>query len=301
MLMPLAVGVAAVRISAGLERLFDRLMMWNLLLLTPVLSMFAFWGYRLHAADVMLPVIGILMMIVPGVVAWVTLRKSPLPLRQQGSLVIASLFSSRTTIGLLTVYVFCGEAGYSLGRLVMTMGPVFFYAVGFPLANYYANAAAERFDLRRLLLDPKMLPVAGLFAGVLLNRYGPSRPDAVDTVFPWMVAVNTWLFIIPVGLSLQVRGLGAACWRRALWLIPLRYAVVPVTMALLCLVMRVPADAFRVILLLSLSPVATGAVIMGRIYRIDRDMVMAAYLATVGFFLLVILPLLLALSRFVGC
>ena len=299
MLVPLLVGCVAVRISSRVEKLFDRAMYVNLLGLTPVITLLAFWNFSLSQRDVILPVIGMLMQVLPGVLAWLFVRRSHMPHPRKGSIIISSLFASRTTVGMLTVYVFCGEAGYGVGRLVMVLGPICFYLVGFPLASYFANAGHDRMEWRQLVLDPKMIPAIGIVIGILLNRYGPVRPVVVDQLFPWLVAVNAWLFVIPVGMSLKIRGL-RGCWKQAAWLIPLRFLLVPLCMGVLCAVFRVSPLAMRAVLLLSLAPVATGAVIMARIYRIDERMTMAAYLMSFGFYVAVIVPLLIVVGLPLG-
>lgn len=299
LVLPLAVGCALARRGRGRRETLRRLMMGNLLLLSPLVIAINFWGNRVTLASFWLPVLGAAMQLLPGLVAWPLARWKFDDPHEQGGYILATVFANRSITGILSVYILFGEEGFAYGRLAMLFGPFLFYLVGFPLAAWFRRRAeaadgelAARPTLWGVLFTRNQMPLLGVVVGILLERAGPARPEFCGTVFPLLVALNAWGFLLPVGYDLDF-GQMRRYWTRVADLLPLRFLVIPAALYGLCRLTGLEGTRLGAVVVLSFAPSAIGAVIAAKINRLDVHLPMAAYLLTTGVYLLVVFPLML--------
>ena len=70
LVLPLLVGYLCRRQTRAGEAVFQRMMTASIQVVYPVLALLGFWATRLSAELMLLPVIGIIMMVIPGVIGY---------------------------------------------------------------------------------------------------------------------------------------------------------------------------------------------------------------------------------------
>jgi len=203
--LPLAIGYVLRRRGAFDQARLDKLTTLNLFALVPLLNGFAFWRMSLEMALLWLPVLGIVMQVIPGVISLATVTRKYDHAAERGSFILASMLSNRGVVGTIAVYILYAEAGFAWARLVMLLAPLMFFMFCLPLAQFYSLPADERKrpSIASLFLSRNQIPIIGMAVGIALNLLHVPPPAAVTPVFPWLVHAMAWLFLLPVGYAMR--------------------------------------------------------------------------------------------------
>ncbi|NQU10864.1 transporter, partial [bacterium] len=158
LILPLAAGYFLARRVSIPERVFNRGMMVGITAVAPALALASFWCATLSLRMVWIPLLGVLMQLVPGLIGyWRVGRKYSDPL-EQGSYLLSVMLSNRGVVGRLSVYFLYGLQGYAYAQLSMLLAPVVVYLFCFPMAQSYRDrhtgAASTRSGLRKLFTGP---------------------------------------------------------------------------------------------------------------------------------------------------
>ena len=293
LILPLGIGYFIGIKNLISEKFLDRLMDLNMMVLSTVLTLIVFWKLEFNAEYIWLPFLGLLMQIFPGIIAFSIVNKKFTNPLDKGSYILAALFANRTITGLLTVYIFFGESGYGLGRLIMLVGPFTFYMFGIPLSKYYrAEGSTDTYSrppLHQLIFDKKQIPLLGIITGIILNSSGIPRPAVFTEIFPYLFGVNMWLFVIPVGASIRFFEM-KKLWIKTADLLLIKFVAVPLFLFGISMLLNLEGAVLGTVMILSFTPSAIGAVIIARMYKLNTHLAMAAYLFTTGFYLVIIFP-----------
>ncbi len=313
LLLPIAVGYLLVRrtspatsslthaetraSTAHLQARLDRVMWANIYFLTPVLTCLAFWSKDLRVQDLWLPAIGLVQQALPLALGWWRSHKFDNP-SDRGSYLISSAFANRSVVGIISVWILYGQSGYATARWVMLAGPFVFYFFGFTLARHYRSLDQGRrpsFSLRDLLFRKNQLPLLGIAAGITLNLLDAPRHEFLDEAFDPLVHVSAWLFMVPIGASLDFGEM-----RRYLKpvsdLLAIRFVITPLVCLGVVLALGMKEESFGVVMVLALTPASIGAVILTRLYKLNVHVAAAAYVLTLVVYFALVFPLILLLS-----
>jgi hypothetical protein len=234
--------------------------------------------------------------VIPGIFAFLRAnRKYDEPL-DKGGFILGAMLSNRGVIGILTVFAIYGETGYALVQIIMLTSPLIVQLFCFPLAEHYYQShyqqERKRTPLLALFLNRRQMPLIGIVLGIGLNLSGVFRPAALGEIFPYLVHISAWLFVIPVGYSLVFRELRNH-WKNTLDVFWIKFLATPLLMYLILQPLNLDATVRNVLLILSFAPTAINAVITSRLFRLNVHVPMTAFVLTTIFYLLFVLPLIL--------
>lgn len=241
------------------------------------------------------------MHIVPGTIAYFTVKslyKNPL---EQGSYILSTLLSNIGVIGAISVYILFNEKGYALSQLVMLPSNLILYMFCFPMAQYYYQTSKSRIthiSLKNILLSPKQVPILGIIIGLLLNMINFHRPAIFSHIFNYTIHIRSWLYMLPIGYSinfLQMKKYWNNTWR----LFAIKFLVTPLIVYLIARKVISDPEVLKTIVILSCSPTAINAVVTSKIHKLNVNLAMAAFISTTFFYLIIIYPITLYIVRIV--
>jgi predicted permease len=310
LLLPVAVGYLLVKRAGAssarqgttrnvdlLQARLDRVMWTNIYFLTPVLTCLAFWSKDLGVQDLWLPVVGLVQQALPLALGWWRSHKFDNP-SDRGSYLISSAFANRSVVGIISVWILYGQGGYAAARWVMLAGPFIFYFIGFALGRHYRSLHEGRqpsFSLRGLLFQKNQLPLLGIAVGIALNLLEVPRHALLDDVFDPLVHISAWMFMIPIGASLNF-GEMRRYVRPVSDLLLIRFVITPLACLAIVLFVGMTGESFGVVMVLAFTPASVGAVILTRLYKLNIHIAAAAYVLTLTVYFAVIFPLIVLLS-----
>jgi predicted permease len=99
LLLPLAVGYLCRRQGGLDEDFFQRMMKLAIIIVYPILALLGFWATRLDFELMLLPVLGIVMSVIPGVIAYFRAKAKYADPLDQGSYVLSASLSNTITSG----------------------------------------------------------------------------------------------------------------------------------------------------------------------------------------------------------
>jgi len=295
--LPLAVGWQLRRFAGVRRETMNRLLAAGILLVTPLLTILALWQAPLEEQLLLLPLLGMLMQVLPGIVGLVRGRKRYQDPLERGSFILTCMFSNRSVIGILSVYIFFGQTGYAYTRLTLLLGAPTFYLIGFTMARYYQEKSRAggggRITLRSILVNRNQLPLLGILVGLAANLAALPRPASlVDPLFPWLVHLQAWLFLLPLGQAMELKKMGRYV-RDGLEISLVRFLFTPLLVCPLAWLAGCRGILFGTVLVLSLTPASIGAVVAARLHGLNEHLPLTAYLVSSLLYLLVIFPALI--------
>ena len=269
--------------------------MWsNIYFFTPFLTCIAFWKKDLTLRDAWLPLLGLLQQALPMALGWWRSFKFESP-TDRGSYLISSAFANRSVVGVISVWILFGQSGYATARWVMLVGPFVFYFFGFALAGHYKSmegGEGKTMSLRGLLVGKHQLPLLGILLGIALNAFSIERAAIFDQVFDPLVHVSAWMFMVPIGASLDF-GEMRRYLTSVLDLLAIRFLVTPIVCLIAAWAIGLTGESFSVLMMLSVTPASVGAVILTRLYKLNVHIAAAAYVLTITFYFFIVFPLIL--------
>lgn len=294
LLLPIAIGYLLKRQSYLRDGFFNKMILNNILVVYPLLSFLCFWVLPLSRELIWLPVMGILMGLVPGAIAsWRSKKKYTSPL-DRGGYVMSAILSNLGTIGGLCVFLLYGETGYAYQQLVVLSQYILMFMFCYPLAQRYyeqaqGNIREHSVSIRSVLFSRNQLAVVGILLGVVLQLTGIERPASLSGVSSFLVHLGAWTALIPVGYSMDFARIRAH-YRELADLAVIKFALSPLLLYLLALLL-IDNEIMRYsLIILSFTPTAVNAVITARIYQLNLHLTMAAFILTTLLFLVIIYP-----------
>ena len=295
--LPLVAGYLCKRLAWLGETTVSRMITANLLVMYPLLLIISFWGTRLSPELTLLPVLGVLMMVIAGLMAYPRARAKYKSGLDQGSYMMSAILSNTVTFGGLMAFFLYGERGYAYAQLINLFSNVMLFLVCFPLAQYYferGSSEASTISLKSLLLNRNQLPTLGLFFGAWLSYAGIPRPALAAMVFDPLVHVAAWTLILPVGYSADLSEM-RKYWRNLLDLNVIKFVATPLLIYLIARPLFADPVVLNTVVVVAAMPVALTSVIAVRVHHLNIHLAMAAFILTTVVFLLLVCPLLFLL------
>ena len=291
MICPILVGYACKYQHILREGFFNKLILNNILVVCPIVSFLSFWVLPLTSDIIWLPFISLVMGFVPGGIAYLWAQHKYSDDKERGAYVMAASLSNFGTIGGICVFLLYGERGYGYQQIILLFQYVLMFTFCYPLAQYFA-ARGERkrkrhgISVRSVLFSRNQIAVLGIMLGGALQYIGVSRPPACDGVAQIFIHAGAWTGLIPVGYSIDFARI-RRYWFSLFDLTFIKFLVTPIIVfTVACLVIT---DSYMLysILVLSCMPVAINAVVTARLYHLNIDLDVAAFIVTTILFLVV--------------
>jgi predicted permease len=294
LLAPLAVGYFCRCRNVGKEAVFNKMILNNILVIYPTLSFLSFWVLPLTYDLIWLPVMGVLMGIVPGLVAYVVAQYKYTSDLDRGSYVMSAILSNLGTIGGLCVFLLYGETGYAYQQLVVLFQYILMFMFCYPLAQYYYQRAQEGaivtgVSVRSVLFSRNQLAIVGILCGAVLQKMGVPRPQELGGLVEALIHIGAWTALIPVGYSIDFDKLKKH-YREIRDITIIKFLVTPLVIYGLAGLVITDDKMLKTILVLSCMPTAINAVITSRIYDLNIHISVAAFILTTIVFLLIVYP-----------
>ena len=296
LIFPLMLGYACRYQSIIKEQIFNKMILNNILVVCPVVSFLSFWVIPLTKDLFWLPVIGIFMGIVPGGIAYFVAKNKYVSDLDRGSYVMAACLSNLGTIGGLCVFLIYGEKGYGYQQIILLFQYVLMFMFCYPLAQiFYQRAHKEncinKISARSVLLNKNQIAVIGILLGGILQLYGVPRPHELDGVAQIFIHMGAWTGLIPVGYSMDFAKI-KLYYRELTDLVVIKFLIAPLIIYCLSHFFITNQDMLNTLLILSCTPVAVNAVVVSRIYKLNINLGVAAFIVTTLVFLFMVYPIL---------
>lgn len=295
-ILPLVVGYLLHRFSALKQRIFDKIIFYNLFIVYPALTVLSFWQLKITIHLLYLPLLGVLMHIVPGLVAYMKVRTKYIEPLDQGSYMLSAILFNGGTLGGLVAFIFYGESGYAYTMLILLLANFMLFLFCFPLAQHYyelgQGETGHAISWKKLLINRNQLPVLSIFIGIALSVGQLARPAIFDVLFTLMVHIGAWTALIPVGYAIDF-GQIRHYWREMLDLLWIKFLVTPLILYAFTYPVMSDKEVIYTVIIIGSTPTAINAVLTARLYRLNIHIATTAFILTTGFYLVVIVPFLL--------
>lgn len=278
------------------RHLCDSMIKIALFVVYPLLAIMSFWVIRIDSDLLWLPIFGVFLHVVPGLLAFANKNRLYSHPSDRGSYIISAILSNQLILGGISVYILYGETGYAYVQLAVLLQGLILFLICFPIAKYYQNIASEGVTTKHIswwsiIFNINQVGVVGILAGIILNKMGVPRPAVGTSLFDMLVHINAWFSLIPVGVSIRFSEL--RCYLRDSWaLISIKFIFTPLIIAGLAALVINDIYIKRTLLVLAFSPTAINAVITVRLHNLNLPMVMANFILTTSFYLLCVYPIL---------
>jgi len=294
LLLPIYIGYSLQKWKKAKQAHFDKMMVINIFFLSTFLNILSFWKITLNSGLIWLPILGILMHIIPGTMAYIYVKSTYNDPLEQGSYILSALLSNRGVIGAISVFILFNEKGYALTQLVVLPTNFILYMFCFPMAQYYYEASRTgrrtNISLRSLLFNPNQIPILGIGLGLLLNIGHFHRFLVFGNIFNYSIHLRSWLYMLPLGYSINFFKM-KKYWNIMFGLSAIKFLVTPVVIYLLGRLVIADHQTLTIIVILSCTPTAINAVVTAKIHKLNVDLTMAAFVSTTAVYMFVIFPL----------
>lgn len=297
-ILPLIVGYLLRRFSTLKQGLFDWMIVCNLLVVYSVLTVLSLWQLEISFHLLYLPIVGILMHVVPGIIAFLKVRAKYSQPLDQGSYMLSVILFNGGTLGGLVAFIIYGESGYAYTMLSLLFANLVLFLFCFPLAQHYHELGQGRpgdhIYWKKLLLNRNQLPVLSIFVGLALSYGRVPRPDIFEQIFTVLVHLGAWTALIPVGFAIDFAKI-RPYWRDTVDILWIKFLAVPIILFAVTYPVITDKVALYTVLLVGSTPTGINAVLTARLYRLNIHIATAAFVVTTGCYLLIVVPLVLLL------
>ena len=296
LVLPLLTGYYLHQRKIISDRLCNRLISFNIIWICTLLSLLSFWVLPLTAELLWLPAFSFIFAAIPGMISILTFARQHKEPLDRGAYIISSLLANIGTLGGLCAFILYGETGFAYAQLVVTFQNLILMLGCFPLAQYYYalhTAAKARkhlhINVKDLFFSWNQLSVLGMLVGMLLQAAAVPRPESLGGLFNGLIHLSAWTALLPVGYLVDFHQAGQY-YRRILDLLPLRFIILPTITYFIIKQLFTDQVLLGSLMIFASSPTAINAVLTARIYKLNVDLTIAAFLLTTALFLLLIYP-----------
>ena len=257
----------------------SNLIRFNVIFMCTLVNSVSFWGLKLSAALLWLPVASVLLTLVPGFIGARFFSHAFTDDLDRGAYVISSMLANIGTISGLSAFILYGETGFAYVQLVAAPQNCLMVAAAFPMARYYA--------------------LLGMFAGVALQAADVPRPEILGTFFHYLVHILAWVSLLPVGYLIDFRNAGRYYGRVKNMLLQ-RYILIPVIFYFPFRALFHDPALFGSAMLVTFSPAAINSVITAELYKLNVDLTISGFLLTTAVYIFLVFPLLFLCVNLAG-
>ncbi|WP_110955518.1 AEC family transporter [Anaerosinus massiliensis] len=296
LILPLLVGYYLQKGNWMRDELCNKLISFNIVVICTILSILSFWVLPLNFELVWLPFFGIILCVIPGVIGYFFGgRQYENPL-ERGSYLSSAILSNIGTLGGLCAFILYGEIGFAYAQMVGIFQNLVLVLFCFPLAQYFyqghessAKKKKIKFSLRQMFLSWNQLPVAGMIVGMFLSIYEVPRPIALSMFFDSLIHIGAWLALLPVGFLIDFKQ--AKKYYLSIWkLLPIKFIATPFITYFMIRFLFTDQVLIGTIMVLAVTPTAINAVVTAKLFKLNVDLSIAAFILTTAIYLLFVFP-----------
>jgi hypothetical protein len=294
LVLPVTVGFLLRRAPGIKARTIDRMMLVQLFVLLPIATALSFWVVSLDTALIWLPLIGVLMILLPGAVGFSYFRSRFQDPLEQGSFLLSVMLANRGVVGAISLFILFGETGYAYAQLTMMLAAPVLYLICFPMAQYFGQAGKQekeyRVSFRSLFFHPRQLPLLGILVGLALNLSELPRPKPLGAALPFLIHLGAWLFLVPVGHSfdpIRIRHYIFKIWD----VLAIRHVLTPALLAFLGYLIGYRGTVLACIVVLAGCPVAINAVVVSKLFSLKPDLASSGFILSTSIYLVFLFPM----------
>ena len=302
LLMGIAIRTAYAKTEKGVPAIMPEWLViirtLGVYVLNPIAIVCAFWVQRLEDKLLILPLLCLLSFMIGGISALISSKILKHNGKKKGALFSVSSFANMGSFGSIVSYALFGEPGYAIASIYRMGEQIYYYGVGFPIANLLGNE--KEGDLRKTIMTARIdnhifIFIGAFAAGILLNLTGLPRPIFFDKIIAIIVPTSTLLIVLASGYTVnfgKVREYIKECICVAL----IKYAVIPLLMLPVFYAVGIQymqdGLVLKVLIIMSCLPSALVALIPAQIYDLDYNLANSCWLFGTGLYFLV-LPILI--------
>ncbi|KYZ75498.1 transporter [Anaerosporomusa subterranea] len=295
LILPLAIGYLC-RFQSKLDKnFFQRLIVINICVIYPILSVLTLWALSLNYSLIWLPIIGVLLCIIPGIAAYFRVQNKFQSELDKGSYILSAILSNTTTLGGLCAYILYGELGYAYALMIVMLQNIVMFTFCFPLAQYYYQKSVgsnfSKQSVSTLFMNRTQLPVVGMTIGIILNATGIVRPAALELMVDPLVHLGAWTALIPIGYAIDTAGM-REYYLKILDLISIKFILTPVAAYMIASLLISDEIILNTIVILAAMPTAINTVIAVQVHKLNVNIATAAFVLTTAVFIGIELPVL---------
>lgn len=296
LLLPLMLGYFFCHRQYLSEKNCDRMITFNILIISTALSILSFWTLPLKWDLIWLPLFGILLSLIPGATAYLISKNKYDSSLEKGSYLASAILSNVGTLGGLCAYIIYGEVAFAYTQLFALSQNLVLFLFCFPMAQFYRKQSYGGEDKQKLtfsamFLNRNQLPVVGLVIGIILCISGVPRPGFLSTVFDPLVHIAAWTALIPAGYCINFSGM-KEYYGTTLDLLPIKFVITPVLGYLVAREFFNDQVLLGTILILASVPTGINAIVTSRLYGLNLHVSGAAFVITTAVFLVLVYPIL---------
>lgn len=297
LLAGLATGYAGRKSGLLKERLGKPLHFLNIIAFQANICWLTMWGVTWRWGLIRLPIVGLVLSLLLTVVGFGLGRLHGFGRRDRATFALCCGMSNLgSTGGLLVIRVLISDEALQLGLVFLLYWSFYAFLFCFPLAKHFGGERAVR--LRHLLassvVDVRMLPLVGMFAGLALAGWGPPRPDAVRWIVYGLILASGFMAMFAIGVTLHLR--------RIREFVPayltqgaVKFLVAPALMFALAALVGLHGIPRRVVLVQASMSQAFYSVMIANLFGLNVHLANSMFLVNTLTFLVVVFPLLAVL------
>lgn len=269
------------------KQLAPPIMRLTILILETPIFIYSFWLLDLNQVTVYapIPIIAALLVLLVLLIShgWSKVVHDQRPL-SQGSFVLSAGFSNiGTTGGAFICYLLFGLNGLALGYLFLLPYPFLIFTLGFSIAKRFA--AGEKLTIHHYLHNIfhnifSLVPLLAISCGLTLNLLGYQPWQTLIPIMDGLIKLDLVIMCFAIGMTIELHKL--LTYRASiLALAAIKFLVTPLLALLMVVLVYDSFDLLpvKIILIQAAMPPAIYAVITVNLYRLDRDLINALWLA----------------------
>ena len=149
LIIPMTAGYVLYHRGIISDALCSRLIAINISFVYTILALLSFWSLPLSWSLLVLPVLGCLLVLVPGVIGFFTFADRYHSPRSRGAWYMSAMLTNLGTLGGLCAFIIYGEVGFAYTQLIGAFQMVMTILVCFPLAAIFQQYAENRSQAAR--------------------------------------------------------------------------------------------------------------------------------------------------------
>ncbi len=297
LIMPLIVGYILHRRHLISDEAANRLIRFNVIGVYTLLTLLSFWVLPITQDLAWLLPYGMLFILVPGAIGALTFARFHKNLLNRGAYMMNAMISNVGTLGGVCSFIVYGENGFAYSQIIAACQNFLLVLVCFPLAQYYhdrhfASDSTHSVSGNRsqMFLSWNQLSLLGIFIGFCLNIGDVPRPAMLSSFFNGLVHFGAWTALLPVGFLINFSHM--RFYYSRIWDLPiLRFIIMPLFIWITSRLIFSDPTLLHTLLICAASPTAINAVLAARLYKLNVNLAVTAFVTTTALFLLVVFPL----------
>ena len=267
------------------------------------ITMMIVWNMHLSRDIIMLPIIGGLLLLLCTGVSLAVAGPLKMTYKSKATFVLAGALSNLGyTGGAFVCFAVFGAPGLALAQIYIVFWIIIVYLLFFPVVRRIEKPDNNgRLFALKDMLDPRLLSIPAVIAGLALNFSGLKRPEFIADYYivDIFVYAASGLSFFAIGLRLSFSRLGDYVPLYFL-LGAVKFILTPL-MAWLLLVgcglagFHLSGLPAKVVLVQSLTPAAVVMVTLSNVFKLDGQMGSALWVVNTAAFVFVVVPVLFLL------